>query len=674
MSASTRKLVMAALALSLLALPLQGRSAEGSSQGSGTVTLLPGDARLDVERVVPHRATWRVTAHDEDGGSTFQGVWTDTWVRSREDGRPVMVFRTLFVDTAGEVLVDNETVFDATTFEALRSTQNRPPSGTRVSYRFDGDTVSGTLRQSVDAEPREFEVVFDEPVWEPLTPVRWLIPFAGLEPGTVVRYPIWDQTGSGGDVTWRTVRIGPMRSVRAPDGSAAEALSHTITTDAAPDVVFRVLRMLEPPYVGWRLRVERPGLTREWTLVDWEMYAPVSAGQGSETAPTSEGPTSPPSTEASELPSACTGREVAWERVLGSRGPDWITSIDLFPDGAVAASGLTNPAPNEQSAWVQLFEAGGDLIWERKYGGDGIEWAEFLQVLPDGGLVVAGATDSQGHGDFDGWVLRLDPRGEVVWDRTFGGARRDRIDAVRALPDGGFIVSGDTESAGDGPFDGWVIRLDADGDVVWEKTYGGDGRDEARFIDSLSDGGFAVAGLTTSRGAADEDAWVLRLHSSGEVVWEATVGGAAADRALELRETADGGIVVVGITHSRGDPEDADALAFKLDREGQVVWERALGEEGEDSLWALWPLADGDVVAAGSTPRVGGEDPDAWLVTLDAAGEVLAEEICGTEGRNNLGAVRSLPDGGLIAGGQTRSAGAEFPDVWLLRLAPPSIE
>jgi hypothetical protein len=665
-SGSIPEVVVAALALSVLALPLRAQKPAEASQESGTIVVLPGDARLDASRLVPHRATWRVTIHDADGSITVQGLWTDTWVRSEEDGRPVMAFRTLFVDTLGKVLVDNETVFDATSFRALRSTQRLPPSGTRLSYRFDGDTVSGTLRQSASAESRQFEMAFDEPVWEPLTPVPWLFPFERLEPGTVIRYPIWDQTGPGDDVAWRTFRVGSIRSVRAPDGSPAEALSHTMTTDTAPGVVFRVLRMLEPPYLGWWLRVERPGLTREWALVDWELYAPDPSDQGSVTSPVSE---RRKRAQTPEAPSTCAAAEIAWERAQGSRGPDWITSIDLFPDGAVAASGLTNPAPNTQWAWVSLLDAAGNPIWERTYGGDGIEWAEFLQALPEGGLVVVGATSSRGEGDFDGWVFRLDPRGEIVWDRTFGGARKDRIDAVRALPDGGFIVSGDTESGGDGPFDGWVIRLDADGNAVWERTYGGTGRDEARFVDVLSDGGFAVAGLTTSRGAGDEDAWILRLDATGEVVWEATVGGAAADRALELRETADGGIIAVGITHSRGDPEDADALALKLDREGRVVWERALGEEGEDSLWGLWPLADGSFVAAGSTPQDDGEELDAWLVTLDAAGEILVEATCGGEGGNRAGTVRALLDGGLIVAGQTQTPGAEFPDIWLVRLA-----
>ena len=334
MRAAIPGLVIAALALSVPAPPLQARTAGDSSQESGTMIVLPGDARLDVERLVPHRATWQVTIHKVDGSSTVQGLWTDTWVRSEEDGRPVMVFRTLFLDTLGKVLVDNETVFDATSFRALRSRQHLPPSGALVSYRFEGDTASGTLRRSASDEPRQFEVVFDEPAWEPLAPMLELFPSESLEPGTVLRYPVWNQ-GPGDDVTWRTFRMGSTQTLQAPDGSEIDAWSHTMTMDAAPGVVFRVLRRPEPPYWWW-LRVERPGLTREWTLVDWEPYAPVPAIQGAETSPMSESSSSP-SAACSTHPDCCSR---GFER--SHRGP--------------GAPGQSQPAAPREAAVAQAHD------------------------------------------------------------------------------------------------------------------------------------------------------------------------------------------------------------------------------------------------------------------------------------------------------------------------------
>lgn len=274
-----REIVLGALPLAMLVLPLGARAAPAQTSAQDTVVVPPGDARLAPERLVPHRATWRVTVVDEDGSSTVQGLWTDVWARSEEEGRPVVVFRQLFVDTLGAVLVDNETWFDASSFRALRSTQRLPPSGGRVSYTFQGDTASGTLSPSADAEPSRFTVVFDDPFWDPLAPVPTLLPLEGFEPGTVIRYPIWNQAGSGGDVTWRTVRVDSMAPLEAPDGTTVDTWHLTWTTDATPGAVLRNLRRPEPPY-GWWLRVERPGLTREWTLVDWQPFVAAGSGAG----------------------------------------------------------------------------------------------------------------------------------------------------------------------------------------------------------------------------------------------------------------------------------------------------------------------------------------------------------------------------------------------------------
>lgn len=237
-----------------------------------TTTVLPGDARLDPERVAPHRATWRVTVHDSAGGATVQGLWTDIWARSREGGRPIVIFRQLYVDTTGAILVDNETVFDAATFRALRSSQHVPPSGGRVSYRYEGDSATGTLWPSAGAGPRDFRVVFDQPVWEPLAPVLGLFPLERCPPGAVIRYPVWNQTGSGNDVTWTAVRVDSIENAARLNNPTIEACHFTLRTAATPNVVMRLWRTPEPPWGLW-LRVERPGLIREWTLVDWEPFA-----------------------------------------------------------------------------------------------------------------------------------------------------------------------------------------------------------------------------------------------------------------------------------------------------------------------------------------------------------------------------------------------------------------
>jgi len=146
--------------------------------------------------------------------------------------------------------------------------------------------------------------------------------------------------------------------------------------------------------------------------------------------------------------------------------------------------------------------------------GDG---ASSIVALADGGFAVAGWTESKGAGSSDMWVLRLDEAGNVVWDHTYGGAEDDVARSIVALADGGLAVAGYTQSKGAGDDDMWVLRLDEAGNVVWDKTFGGAKADMANSIVALADGGFAVAGRTYSKGAGNNDMWVLRLDEAGNV-------------------------------------------------------------------------------------------------------------------------------------------------------------
>ncbi len=262
----------AMLILRWLAMPVGVATAQTAGD---SITVLPGDTLLEPSRLVPHRATWRVTQRDPDGGNTVQGLWTDTWARSTDAGRAVIVFHQLFVDTTGTVQYQAETVFDARTLSATRSRQETPPNGFRVRYRYEGDTASGTVRSSGSSEPREFRVVFEEPVWDPLAPVTLLLPLERFEPGAVVRYPVWDQRpGVANDVTWSEMRVDSLGTVEVAQGRSVEVWHVTYRPMASvPSTVFRLSRALQPPYAPWFV-VERPTLVREWTLVDWEPFAP----------------------------------------------------------------------------------------------------------------------------------------------------------------------------------------------------------------------------------------------------------------------------------------------------------------------------------------------------------------------------------------------------------------
>ena len=157
------------------------------------------------------------------------------------------------------------------------------------------------------------------------------------------------------------------------------------------------------------------------------------------------------------------------------------------------------------------------LTWDRTYGGNGEDAAFSLIQTTDGGYAVSGGTDSQGAGGTDAWVIKLDKQGNQVWDKTYGGSGNDVALSLIQTTDGGYAVAGATFTKGSGEVDFWVIKLDKQGNQIWDRTYGGSRDDEAFSLIQTTDGGYAVAGGISSKGAGNSDAWVIKLDENGNL-------------------------------------------------------------------------------------------------------------------------------------------------------------
>jgi len=176
---------------------------------------------------------------------------------------------------------------------------------------------------------------------------------------------------------------------------------------------------------------------------------------------------------------------------------------------------------------VLKLDADGDVQWGKTYGGASGEDAEDIQHTTDGGYVVLAETSSFGAGAQDFWVLKLDPYGNIEWQRTYGGPGDEDAQPIIQTIDGGYIIAGATPSFGVGGEDLWVVKLSASGNIEWEKTYGGIGDDEAISVGRTCDGGYIVAGETTSFGAGGTDLWVLKLDPNGNVPICGLIGASA---------------------------------------------------------------------------------------------------------------------------------------------------
>ncbi len=303
--------------------------------------------------------------------------------------------------------------------------------------------------------------------------------------------------------------------------------------------------------------------------------------------------------------------------------------------------------------------------WAKSYGGGSTETAYAVRQTLDGGYIVAGYTKSFGAGNRDFWVLKLDANGNVQWQRAYGGGSYDWAQDIRQTSDGGYIVVGATFSFGAGNDDVWVLKLDANGNVQWQKTYGGGGGENGLAVQQTSDGGYVVVGRTYSFGV--NDVWVLKLDANGNVQWEKTFGGTSPDYGYAIQQTTDGGYIVTGYTRSFGAGRD-DLLVVKLDTNGNVQWQKAYGGSDDDRGYAIQQTIDGGYIVTGETLSFGAGFSDAWVLKLDANGNVQWQKTYGGNGTDRLYAIQQTSDGGYIVSGWTNSFGAGWYDVWVMKL------
>ena len=226
---------------------------------------------------------------------------------------------------------------------------------------------------------------------------------------------------------------------------------------------------------------------------------------------------------------------------------------------------------------------------------------------------------SEAHGSDDVWVVKLDVNGNIMWQHLFGGSTFDVGQSIEETSDGGYIVAGytyssnGTVSATQGGGDAWVMKLSSSGSLLWEDTYGGSKFDEANSIIVSPDGGYIIAGLTQSndgdvigyRGGYS-DAWVFKLNESGTIIWQRSLGGSNDDQGNSVIATTDGSYLLAGWTYSNdgdvtGKHGAHDYWAVKLNASGGIVWQRTLGGSYSEKAQSVVNTSDGGYILAGST-------------------------------------------------------------------------
>jgi predicted secreted protein len=232
--------------------------------------------------------------------------------------------------------------------------------------------------------------------------------------------------------------------------------------------------------------------------------------------------------------------------------------------------------------------------------------------------------------------------------------------------DGGYALAGITSSFGAGGGDFWLVKTDANGTMQWNQTYGGAITDYASALVQTADGGYALAGFTGSFGAGNHDFWLVKTDSAGNALWNKTYGGTSVDEAYALVQTADGGYALAGYTWSYG-AGGSDSWLVKTDANGTAQWNMTYGGTGIDYALALVQTADGGYALAGFTGSFGAGYYDFWLVKTDANGTAQWNMTYGGTSFDWAEDLVQTADGGYALAGSTYSYGAGMIDFWLVR-------
>lgn len=348
------------------------------------------------------------------------------------------------------------------------------------------------------------------------------------------------------------------------------------------------------------------------------------------------------------------------------------------------------------------------IEWQQSFGGTSTDEPAAICGTSDDGYIAVGTTYSTdgdvigNHGSLDCWVTKIASGGVLIWQRCFGGTHEELASAVAQTKDDGYIIAGRTNS-NDGDVagnhstsnDAWVIKLNSAGFIEWSKCFGGTSDDNATSVKQTIDGGYIVAGSTNSNNGdvsgnhsntGFSDMWVIKLDSAGNILWQKCYGGSYSESASAIEQTKDSGYIVCGVAGSiNGDVvglhNSSDYWVVKLDKTGNLVWQKCLGGTSYDNATAITQLKDSGYVVAGNALSSNGDvtgyhggNGDYWIVKLTATGTIVWEKCFGGSAQDQAISVQQTFDGNIMVAGFSSSADGDVVnahgggDYWALKL------
>ncbi|MCZ2355819.1 MAG: OmpA family protein [Bacteroidia bacterium] len=413
-----------------------------------------------------------------------------------------------------------------------------------------------------------------------------------------------------------------------------------------------------------------------------------------------------------------TNGQTLWQKCVGGTAYETAFCFENTHDGCYLVGATTRSGDGDLAGrtsldaaiWVQKINAKGNVIWSQILGGKGTDEIRALKVTRDGGSIIVGFSDSkdtfvpENKGKRDAYIIRLDALGNTKWAKTYGGSGNDIANAVLQLEDGGFIIGGETGSrdgdvkANKGGIDFWIFRLDKNGTLIWETTFGGVANESVSALTLTKDGNLLAAGVTDS-GPNDGDVtynngktdiFLAKISLTNQLIWKRFIGGNSNEELHGVVTKPDGGFMLAATTFSNAEPIKSpkgggDIWIVSTDPNGEIEWEKTYGGSGDEGANSISATYDGNYLISGTTRSKNGDITtskglyDAWLFKIKPTGEFIWKQTFGGSENESFYAGYEIPSGDYVVVGMTESTNGDLTnvqkqgggDVWVLCYRDP---
>jgi len=429
-------------------------------------------------------------------------------------------------------------------------------------------------------------------------------------------------------------------------------------------------------------------------------------------------------------------QEVLWEQISGGAHAEFLYDAIPTPDYGflLAGSSISGKNGNKEAAnkgdldyWIWKMDEKGTAEWQKSFGGSGVDLLQSIAITSEGGFLLGGTSTSNKGDDKkdnamgldDLWIIKLDAKGHEIWQRTIGGSGQEKLISIATCRDGGYILGGTSSSSKTektasglsnpygktedsfGSLDYWVVKLSSKGEVQWQKTFGGKYADELKSIITTKDNGFLVGGTSNSPISGNKtsphfggaDYWVIKIDENGNELWQTTYGGDKEEQLFALSTTLEGGFLIGGNSNSEASHNKAksnengtDFWVLKTDAKGLIEWQETYNFGSKDVLASVVANADGTFLIGGyaqteqkKTTNATKADKeginDFIALKISATGTVLWTKTVGSAGDEVLRKLFETRDGGYVLAGTTKGqvtrdkqTAADDSDFWMVKL------